>query len=89
MIAREWLRSIRNDLPMKLAIVRLGRHGHVSKQSDGYFRFQCSNCNELRATVNPRIQDLSDFIGHPGLASTAHESSEKWSAIPTQEQRSN
>ena len=39
---------------MKLTIVRLGRHGPPSKQSDGYFRFLCPNCQELRATVNPR-----------------------------------
>ena len=39
---------------MKLTIVRLGQHGPISKQSDGYFRFQCPRCHELRATVNPR-----------------------------------
>ncbi len=54
MISPELLRAIRNDLPMKLTVVRLGRHGPISKQSDGYFRFQCPNCEELRATVNPR-----------------------------------
>ena len=48
------LRAIRNDLPMKLTIARLGRHGPISKQSEGYFRFQCPSCEELRATVNPR-----------------------------------
>ena len=37
MITRELLRTIRNDLPIKLTIVRLGRHGPVSKQSDHYF----------------------------------------------------
>jgi hypothetical protein len=26
----------------------------ITKQSDGYFRFQCPACGELRATVNPR-----------------------------------
>jgi DNA primase len=54
MITKELLRAIRNDLPMKLTIVRLGRHGPIAKQSDGYFRFQCPSCSELRATVNPR-----------------------------------
>lgn len=54
MITRGLLRAIRNDLPMKLTIVRLGRHGPIAKQSDGYFRFQCPGCGELRATVNPR-----------------------------------
>ena len=54
MNSRELLRAIRNDLPMKLTIVRLGCHGPISKQSDGYFRFQCPRCSELRATVNPK-----------------------------------
>jgi len=54
MITKDLLRAIRNELPMKLTIVRLGRHGPVAKQSDGYFRFQCPRCSELRATVNPR-----------------------------------
>ena len=54
MITKELLRAIRNDLPMKLTIARLGQHGPISKQSDGYFRFQCPRCSELRATVNPR-----------------------------------
>ncbi len=54
MITKELLRAFRNDLPMKLTIVRLGRHGPIAKQSDGYFRFQCPSCSELRATVNPR-----------------------------------
>ena len=39
---------------MKLTIVRLGRHGPPSKQIEGHFRFLCPNCEELRATVNPR-----------------------------------
>jgi transcription elongation factor Elf1 len=54
MISKDLLRSIRNDLPMKLTIVRLGRHGPITKPSDGYFRFPCPACGELRATVNPR-----------------------------------
>lgn len=54
MIPPELLRAIRNDLPMKLTIVRLRRHGPISKQSEGYFRFLCPGCEELRATVNPR-----------------------------------
>ena len=54
MITKELLREIRNDLPMKLMIVRLGCHGPIAKQIDGYFRFQCPGCKELRATVNPR-----------------------------------
>lgn len=54
MITKDLLRAIRNDLPMKLTITRLGQHGPLSKQSDGYFRFQCPRCSELRATVNAR-----------------------------------
>jgi len=53
MITRELPRAIRNDLPMKLTVTRLGKFGPLSNQSDGYFRFQCPHCGELRATVNP------------------------------------
>lgn len=54
MIPDELLRAIRNDLPMKLTILRLGRRGPPSKLSEGYFRFLCPACSEMRATVNPR-----------------------------------
>lgn len=54
MVTQELLRAIRNDLPMKLTITRLRQHGPITKQSDGYFRFQCPRCGELRATVNPK-----------------------------------
>ncbi len=54
MITQEILRAIRNDLPMKLTVTRLGQFGPIAKQNDGYFRFQCPACCELRATVNPR-----------------------------------
>lgn len=54
MITKDLLRAIRNELPMKLTITRLGRHGPITKQVDGYFRFQCPHCGELRATVNPK-----------------------------------
>lgn len=54
MITKELLRAIRNDLPMKLTIFRLREHGPITKQIDGYFRFQCPLCGELRAGVNPK-----------------------------------
>lgn len=54
MISKDLLHAIRNDLPMKLTIVRLGRQGPIAKHCDGYFRFQCPRCDELRATVNPK-----------------------------------
>ena len=54
MITRELLRAIRNELPMHLTIDRLGENGPISKEIEGYFRFLCPACQELRATVNPR-----------------------------------
>ncbi len=54
MITTDLLRAIRNDLPMSLTVTRLGRHGPIAKRADGYFRFQCPHCTELRATVNPK-----------------------------------
>lgn len=54
MIAADLLRRLRNDLPMPVTIAALGREGPPSKMSEGYFRFLCPHCGEMRATVNPR-----------------------------------
>ena len=54
MIADDLLRRLRNDLPMPVTIAALGRQGPPSKISEGYFRFLCPHCGEMRATVNPR-----------------------------------
>ncbi len=54
MFSAELLRRIRNDLPMPVTIALLGRDGPPSKMSEGYFRFLCPHCGEMRATVNPR-----------------------------------
>ena len=54
MIAADLLRRLRNDLPMPVTIAALGREGPPCKISEGYFRFVCPRCGELRATVNPR-----------------------------------
>lgn len=54
MIDAELLRRLRNDLPMPVTIAALGREGPPAKMSEGYFRFLCPNCGEMRATVNPR-----------------------------------
>jgi hypothetical protein len=54
MISAELLRRIRNDLPMPVTIAALGREAPPSKVSEGYFRFVCPRCGEMRATVNPR-----------------------------------
>jgi DNA primase len=54
MITKDLLRRLRNDLPMPVTIAALGRVGPPSKMSEGYFRFLCPHCGEMRATVNPR-----------------------------------
>ena len=54
MLSKDLLRRIRNDLPMPVTIAALGREGPPSKISEGYFRFVCPRCGEMRATVNPR-----------------------------------
>ena len=54
MISADLLRRLRNDLPMPVTIVALGRQGPPAKMSEGYFRFLCPRCGEMRATVNPR-----------------------------------
>jgi len=54
MIDADLLRRLRNDLPMPVTIAALGREGPPSKMSEGYFRFLCPKCGDMRATVNPR-----------------------------------
>ena len=54
MISKELLRQIRNDLPLSVTIATLGREGPPCKMSEGYFRFLCPRCGEMRATVNPK-----------------------------------
>jgi DNA primase len=54
MIPANLLRRIRNDLPMQITIAALGNEAPPSKYSEGYFRFLCPNCGEMKATVNPR-----------------------------------
>ena len=50
----ELLRRIRNDLPLHVTIAALGRKAPPSKWSEGFFRFLCPGCGEMKATVNPR-----------------------------------
>ena len=50
MISAELLRRLRNDLPMPATIAALGREAPPSKISEGYFRFVCPRCGEMRAT---------------------------------------
>ena len=53
MIQSDLLWSIRNELPMSFVVKKLANEGPVSKMIEGYFRFQCPYCHEMRATVNP------------------------------------
>ena len=48
MISADLLRRLRNDLPMPVTIAALGREGPPSKMSEGYFRFLCPHCGEMR-----------------------------------------
>jgi hypothetical protein len=54
MISANLLRRIRNDLPMPITMAALGNQAPPSKMSEGYFRFLCPNCGEMKATVNPK-----------------------------------
>jgi DNA primase len=54
MISADLLHRLRNDLPMPVTIAALGHQGPPSKMSEGYFRFLCPKCGEMRATVNPK-----------------------------------
>ena len=54
MIPPDLLRQLRNALPMPVTIAALGREGPPSKMIEGYFRFLCPHCGEMRATVNLR-----------------------------------
>ena len=54
MIPAEVLRAIRNELPLPVTIRNLGRDGPHGKMIEGFFRFACPCCHEIRATVNPK-----------------------------------
>ena len=54
MYSAQILRSIRNDLPFHFIFKQLNDVAPYSKFIEGFFRFQCPHCNELRATVNPK-----------------------------------
>ncbi len=48
------LRSIRNDLPLHFVIKQLDVMAPYSKFIEGFLRFECPHCHQLRATVNPK-----------------------------------
>jgi len=48
------LRSIRNDLPLHFLFKQLDEMAPFSKFVEGFLRFECPHCHELRATVNPK-----------------------------------
>ena len=54
MYTKHELRIIRNDLPMAFTLKLLKHKGLYSKQIEGYLRFICPNCNQLRTTINPK-----------------------------------
>ncbi len=53
MFSSQFLRSIRNDLPLHIVIKQLKNTAPYSKRIEGFLRFECPKCHELRATVNP------------------------------------
>ncbi len=54
MFSNQFLRSIRNDLPLHFVIKKLNNTAPYSKCIEGFLRFECPKCHELRATVNPK-----------------------------------
>ena len=64
MIPAEVLRAIRNDLPMPVTIARLAPDGPYGKMSEGFFRFVCPRCRQIRATVNPKNNLAHCFCCH-------------------------
>jgi len=48
------LRSIRNELPLDFVIKQLDVMAPFSKLIEGFLRFECPHCHQLRATVNPK-----------------------------------
>ncbi len=54
MYSNHILRSIRNELPLDFVIKQLDGMAPYSKYIEGYLRFECPHCHQLRATINPK-----------------------------------
>jgi len=54
MFSTSFLRSIRNELPFQFVLKQLEEMAPFSKFIEGFIRFQCPHCNQIRATVNPK-----------------------------------
>ncbi len=54
MYSNHILRSIQNELPLDFVIKQLDGMAPYSKYIEGYLRFECPHCHQLRATVNPK-----------------------------------
>jgi len=54
MFPSSFLRSIRNDLPLQFVLKQLDDMAPFSKFIEGFTRFQCPHCKQIRATVNPK-----------------------------------
>ena len=67
MIPADILRKIRNELPLPVTIRNLGENGPYGKMSEGFFRFVCPHCHQIRATVNPRNNLAHCFCCHKNI----------------------
>ena len=67
MISSKILRALRNDLPMAVTIRSLGQDGPYTKISEGFLRFVCPHCHQMRATVNPRNNLAHCFCCHKNI----------------------
>lgn len=67
MTPAELLRALRNDLPMPVTIRQLARDGPYAKVSEGFFRFVCPHCHQIRATVNPGNNLAHCFCCHRNI----------------------
>jgi len=78
MIPADVLRALRNDLPIPVTIRYLGRDGPYGKMSEGFFRFVCPYCSEIKATVNPRNNLATSAPLIPGGWPANELSKNKW-----------
>jgi hypothetical protein len=55
MYPKSLLWNLRTNLPMHFVLEKLEDSIHIPyKESEGFIRFLCQNCNEMRATINPK-----------------------------------
>lgn len=55
MYPKTLLWELRTNLPMHFVLMELEDLIHIPyKESEGFIRFLCQNCNEIQATINPK-----------------------------------